>query len=381
MDKEYLELLLKKHREETLNRQQHLDLDNWYLNRGKSSLPLRDAALYNRLLNEMDLAFPFEAEIRVRKTTLWTRIAVAAAAVAIMLGLWFYTSRLPQSNAVKDRYANDLKPGGNKATLTLANGKVINLSDAKRGIVVGEQLSYNDNTPVIPYGRDEGRSGTEMTLSTPRGGVYQLTLSDGTKVWLNAASSLTYAYGRNEGGQRRVKLHGEAYFEVAKDKKRPFIVESRGQQVEVLGTHFNINSYPDEPATKTTLLEGSVRLSVFSTDAAFHQGDKIQSAILKPNQQAVLSGNTIKVKAANLEMEMAWKNGDFLFDGEDFRAAMRKVARWYDVEIVYDSQLPQRIKLGGWVSRNKNISAVLKVLESTGEVHFKVTGRRVIVEK
>lgn len=297
---------------------------------------------------------------------LWLRAGIAAAVAMVVFGVWFFNYRAEIfDDALDDKnvaYQNDVAPGKNDATLTLANGKTISLSDAESGVVVGSsKIMYGDQTLISDVGRNE-----RMVIKTPRGGTYHITLSDGTKVWLNAASSLVYSPLLNKNNERRVLLEGEAYFEVAKDKAHPFIVESKGQEIKVLGTHFNVNSYPDEPVTRTTLLEGSV---------------KVNNTRIMPGQRAVLTGNTIKVEKANLDGEMAWKNGDFLFDGEDFRAAMRKVARWYDVEVVYDPLVPERIKLGGWVSRSKNLSAVLKVLESTGEVHFKVTGRRIIVER
>lgn len=363
-----IEDLINRYNKGACNAAEIALLETWYAewNRDKPLAIADEQLLEDLVINRITV---LRTMISPKKTLkLWPRmVGVAAAVATIVAGVWFYNGVFqaagPDSELIT--MAHDIAPGKNTATLTLSNGKTIALSDTKTGVVVGGDLRYNDNTAVIT-GTGENLGAAEMTLTTPRGGTYQITLSDGTKIWLNAASSLTYNAVLNNGGQRKVKLEGEAYFEVTKDKKHPFVVESKGQQVKVLGTHFNINSYPDEPLKKTTLLEGSVA---------------INGTVLKPNQQAVLSGTTLKIKPANVEGELAWKNGDFLFDGEDFRAAMRKVARWYDVEIVYDASLPAQIKLGGWVSRSKNISAVLKVLESTGEVHFKVKGRRVIVEK
>lgn len=360
--------LIDRYNKGTCNAAEIALLETWYAewNHDKPLAIADELLLEDLVINRKNV---LTGMVSPKKTIkLWPRrIGVAAAVAAIVAGVWFYNDNFQTVGSKPEltTAANDIAPGKNTATLTLSNGKTITLSDTKTGVVVGDGLKYNDNTKVIAN-TDESLGAAEMTLNTPRGGTYQITLSDGTKIWLNAASSLTYNAVLNNGGQRKVKLEGEAYFEVAKDKKHPFIVESKGQQVKVLGTHFNISSYPDEPLKKTTLLEGSVA---------------INGTILKPNQQAVLNGTNLTVKPANVEGELAWKNGDFLFDGEDFRAAMRKVARWYDVDIVYDNSVPQQIKLGGWVSRSKNISAVLKVLESTGEVHFKVTGRRVIVEK
>ncbi|TCC98566.1 FecR family protein [Pedobacter hiemivivus] len=295
-----------------------------------------------------------------RTVRLWPRIAMVAAAMTlIFVGVYFFKSvRHPEVKSVVVR--NDVAPGSNKATITLANGKTINLSGSKSGVVVDRsKIVYNDGSLV------QNSFGVQ-TISTPRAGTYQITLSDGTKVWLNAASSLTYAAGLNEKGERRVKLNGEAYFEVAKDKRHPFVVESRGQHVEVLGTHFNINAYDDEAVIKTTLLEGSV---------------KINDIILKPNEQSLLTGNDIKVRQVDTENEIAWKNGEFIFKEDDLRATMRKIARWYDVEIIYDASAPAILAPGGWVSRSKNISAVLKIMEATGKVHFKLEGRRITVTR
>lgn len=343
-------------------------LEAWYAdwNRDKPLAIADEQLLEDLVVNRKNVLTQVISPTKSVK--LWPRlVGVAAASAAILAGIWFYNATFQNSGTTPEQMtaSHDIPAGKNTATLTLSNGKTITLSDAKTGVVMGDQLRYNDHSAVLSDAAHDLEN-ADMTLNTPRGGTYQITLSDGTKIWLNAASTLTYNPVLNKAGQRKVKLEGEAYFEVAKDKLHPFIVESKGQQVKVLGTHFNINSYPDEPLKKTTLLEGSV---------------SINGTLLKPNQQAVLNGTSLKVKPANIEGELAWKNGDFLFDGEDFPAAMRKVARWYDVEIVYDASVPQQIKLGGWVSRSKNLSVVLKVLESTGEIHFKVKGRRVIVEK
>ena len=313
---------------------------------------------------------------------LWLRITAAAAVLLVVgAGLFFYTSYYSPRHLDNKRdllnYTNDVAPGKNTATITLSNGRRISLSDAKTGVVVkASGLRYNDGTAVDPS-RD--LSGTaEMTeVATPRGGTYQITLPDGTKVWLNAASNLSFPSTFQGLGIRKVELSGEAYFEVAKDKKHPFIVLTEKQEVEVLGTHFNINSYADELSTKTTLLEGSV--SVRHLDDKRNEG---KAVILKPGEQANLTtNNRIRVTDADLAEVTAWKNGDFLFKTEDFKTIMRKVARWYNVDIVFDASAPTNLSLGGVVSRNKNISAVLKIMEATGDVHFKIEGRRITVTK
>ena len=368
---------------------------------------------------------------KTKVTRLWSRVAVAAAAVAaITLGVWiYYTPSSRQSEATRDLYANDIAPGKNTATLTLANGKTINLSDAKTGVVIGENdMSYNDGSIVVdPSSRTEGRelsSGGKdlsvlrddevITASTPRGGTYQVTLPDGTKVWLNAESKLVFPSKFMNGKTRNVRLVGEGYFEVAtsytsvrgRRTKQSFIVESEGQRVEVLGTHFNINSYGDEGSAKTTLVEGSVRVSQAVRHAEFIsasrsskaniqgsnddagalkqvQGDDraskvAKSIIVKPNQQATLSDDKLSVQEVDIKQAIAWKEGDFIFRQEPLESIMKQVARWYNVEVTYKTDVSKH-RFDGMVSRSKNISSVLKMIELTGKVHFKVEGRRITV--
>jgi transmembrane sensor len=334
-----------------------------------------------------------------REVRLWPRIAVAAAVALIVLGVYFFNYRNGEilKQVQDDVVVNDIAPGKNTATLTLANGKTINLSDTKTGVVVGEELKYNDGTDL--NGRHpelvSGSPPLQLTASTPRGGTYIITLPDGTKVWLNADSKLEFPskFGKNE--QRIVRLSGEGYFEVTKNKRMPFIVISKGQEVEVLGTHFNINAYGDEVAVKTTLLEGSVKVSSFlaspssrreerslghanSRDSSIPRND----VVLKPNQQSVLSGsNRIAVKEVDPEVAVAWKEGLFIFDDEALEGIMRKLALWYDVEVVYGNEnLKQRI-YGGSVSRFGNVSTVLRMLEKAGDVHFRVEGKKIFVSK
>jgi ferric-dicitrate binding protein FerR (iron transport regulator) len=337
-----------------------------------------------------------EADIapeQMRNVSLWPRIAVAAAAVAaITLGVWLYSNKYQDASIKTGSTAsvNDIAPGKNGATITLANGKVIELSDAKSGVIVGEGLKYDDGAAVQGGDPDIRQDDVmQMTASTARGQTYQFTLSDGTKVWLNADSKLEFPSNFVNGKTRNVKLSGEGYFEVAKDKAHPFLVESEGQIVEVLGTHFNINSYADEASAKTTLLEGSVRVlssgaNAKDLDASYPLNDKggERSIILKPNQQSVLT-STGRIKVENIDPEsvIAWKNGEFMFNDEQLNSIMRKLAKWYNVEVIYkDNQIGEKI-FGGTISRFGNVSDVLRMLELTGEVHFKVEGRRIVVTK
>jgi len=208
-------------------------------------------------------------------------------------------------------------------------------------------------------------------IQVPYGGQYQLELPDGTKVWLNAGSSLRYPVSFT-GHERKVELTGEGYFEVAKNKTMPFRVQTSKQVVEVLGTHFNINAYNDDPSVKTTLLEGSVKVTQ-NTMGTFK--------MLKPGQQSVLKNNELQVKEADTEEAVAWKNGLFLFNDQSLDEIMHQVSRWYDLQIVFDDVSLKTQRFGGSISRFKNVSQLLQVLESTGSVHFKIEGRRLTAMK
>ena len=306
---------------------------------------------------------------------LWPRIAAAAAIlIAVSSGLIFYLYNGKQNTINTAAYTSDISPGKQGATLTLANGKKIKLSDVNTGELAkeaGVTITKSADGQIIYEIKNSGLEGNRTnTLSTIEGETYTLTLPDKSKVWLNAASSLTYSASLMERGVRRVKLEGEAYFEISKDKAHPFIVQTAKQEVEVLGTHFNVNSYADEPATATTLLEGSVKVTA---------GELNQ--ILKPGQQALNTGSAIKVAEVNTENITAWKNGGFALSGDNFKTAMNKIARWYGVEVIYDSSLPDELEAGGWISRNNTLSAVLRLIESSGQVHFKIEGRKVYVSK
>jgi transmembrane sensor len=329
-------------------------------------------SLLNRLDHDL-LAALKEREKPVKTVRLWYRIA-AAASICIVLGLamLFYVNKQGDDGR-NVKPGIDIAPGKNTATLVLPNGKTINLSDAKTGIVIdASKLTYNDGSVVssktIPDQERASKQHAEnLTVSTPRGGQYRIVLPDGTQVLLNAASLIKFPSNFAQLKERRVELIGEAYFEVTKNMDKPFIVKSMEQEVQVLGTHFNVNAYSDEKSIKTTLIEGSVRVS----------GNKKQ-IVLMPNQQAVF-GDDIRVKNVDVESEIAWKNGDFVFDSDDLESIMRKISRWYDVEVFYDGKPDKEMHFGGIVSRAKNISAVLKIMQSTGQVSFKVQGRKITV--
>lgn len=321
----------------------------------------------------------------------WT----AAAILVLMTGVAYYLNSKQQAALLakkEETLKNDVAPGSNKAVLTLANGTTIMLDDASNGVVAKEgnaKVLKPEDGQLLYEQEEEGEHGplSYNTLATPRSGQYQIILPDGSKVWLNSESSIHYpvSFAENE---RRVQITGEAYFEVAKLKlssgqRVPFIVEKGDMQVEVLGTHFNVNTYSDESAIKTTLLEGKVRV-VRKTGVAE------QSAILAPGEQAVISdakgkasrsvNDRIKVNKTDVDNVVAWKNGLFHFESADVKTVMRQLARWYDVDVVYEGATVKNDPLFVEVSRNTRLSDVLKVLQESGSARFTIQGKKIIVK-
>jgi transmembrane sensor len=307
----------------------------------------------------------------------------AAAILVISTSLYFGTSQIQsfKQSGVSDFTKTDIRPGGNKALLTLADGSKIVLDDASNGEIAKQSgcLITKTSTGQLVYTiQSASNTAADLkiqtapnTIETPKGGQYQINLPDGTKVWLNAASSLSFP-ARFTGIQRKVTLKGEAYFEVAKNKAMPFIVNSSKQKIEVLGTHFNISAYADENNAKTTLAEGSVKVSLIENSQ--------EQQILKPGQQAI-TDNHIKVIPVDIEEALAWKDGLFMFNNEDLENIMKKVERWYDVKVDFQEKDLRDKHFSGTVSRFGKVSQILRTLELTGSVHFKIEGRTIIVAK
>jgi transmembrane sensor len=300
----------------------------------------------------------------------------ASILLCLSIAIYFYQSGKGMRLQELELATRWVKPGSNKAVLTFADGRTINLNDAKNTVVADAgKLSYDDGTAVGA----EGLPASGLQISTPRGGTYSVVLADGTKVWLNASTTLKFPASFAGLTNRKVSLIGEAYFEVAKDKKIPFVVQSKGQEVEVLGTHFNINCYPDEGNVKTTLLEGLVKVKAGSGNLGLTSVKN--EKLLKPNQQAVLMGNyPIKILEVDPTEAVSWKNGQFTFKSESLGTIMRKIERWYNVDMIYQDDLKD-LKLTGTISRFENVAGVFKMLEATGEVHFKAEGGKIIIYK
>jgi ferric-dicitrate binding protein FerR (iron transport regulator) len=301
-------------------------------------------------------------------------MAAASVILILSIGVFILLNKKQSLPITAQTQVHDIAPGSNKAVLTLGNGQQIVLNRTRNGqLAVQGQVSINKtNEGEIVYNAPSNNNEAPVynTVTTPRGGQYHLILADGTEVWLNAASSIKYpsAFTANS---RNVEITGEAYFEVSHNKAKPFRVTSNGQMVQVLGTHFNINAYNDEPSIKTTLIEGSVRVSMNK-----------QMAMLKPGQQSAVtnSGASISVTDhADTEQILAWKNGEFNFNEADVKTVMRQIGRWYDVEVEYAGNNIPGGHITGTFSRNLNASKALKLLEFTG-VNFKIEGRKIIVK-
>lgn len=315
----------------------------------------------------------------------WLRYA---AAVMLLLGLgafyYFFLSPVGKKNTSVQDIAS-ITPGRDRAVLTLSNGNTILLDSAGSGALAqeGDVLISKTEDGAIVYDAHAGNDAAVMmnTMTTPRGGQYQLTLPDGTRVWLNAASSIRFP-AAFVGDKRVVEMTGEAYFEVKKDKSRPFYVHINNQaEVEVTGTSFNINAYDDEPNINTTLVEGSVNMW-----ARLQEKGKTGEVSLIPGQQGRMAHTTssaITVSKGDVEKATAWKNGSFSFEGSSLKDAMRQLARWYDIEVVYDDGLLkkgiQNSTLVGGISRDLRLSDVLEVLSVLG-LHFRMEeGRRLVL--
>jgi ferric-dicitrate binding protein FerR (iron transport regulator) len=389
MDKQSFFSLLDKYQDGTASTAEKALIEAYYHRletAGTTELTPEEEAALKEAMYQQIAANILEPETKVvpikRKNY---RLAAAAAVLLTVIGTGSYYWLLnkpvttPQANVSVSVKPHDLPPGRDAAVLTLADGKTIILDSANGTISqqggatvinINGQVSYakaagKENQPAVVYN----------TVSTARGNQYQLILADGSKVWLNSASSLRFPTSFT-GNSREVELDGEGYFEIAKDASKPFHVKTRTQDIEVLGTHFNVNAYNDEAAIKTTLLEGSVKVSQPAIGPDSHRE---QSAILKPGEQAVLAGNspfTID-HSPDVDKVMAWKNGWFEFDETDLKTIMRQISRWYDVDVRYEIKTGSE-KYGGRISRNLNLSNIIKMLENYG-VHFKLEGKTLIV--
>ncbi|UKJ06961.1 FecR family protein [Solitalea lacus] len=372
MNKTDIIQLLEKYKMGQCTAEEVALLESWYLELSQKPSTLSQTEVEDA---EKEMWDNLKQHIEPKTVRLWPRIAIAASlAFAIAFGGYLYLSNQKQKTEQAPSYAIDIAPGKNSATLILADGKKIILSDATKGELAkeaGVSISKTAEGQIVYEVKDISDVSNRLnTLSTARGETFQVRLPDGTMVMLNAASSIKYPVSFASLKTRNVELNGEAYFEVTKDKTHPFIVKSGNQEVEVLGTHFNVNNYADEIGIKTTLLEGSVK--VVNTLSQL-------SNVLKPGEQAEVNAlGQISVDKVNVSKAVAWTNGKFVFENESIESIMRKLARWYDVEVVYTSDV-SNIAFSGIMSRNSSIAGILNKISHTGAVHFKIDGRRVTV--
>lgn len=383
MTREQAQDLLNKSQLGKCTAEEQALLDRWYFHEAANqevadspeNAMEEEQLIWNRILQKI----PEDNNTRYLKK--WYSIAAAVILICLSTGAYFLLKKPAANNlATKNQpLKNDIAPGGNKAVLTLANGTQVILDDAKNGSI-SQNASVKVNKTgngVLVYHFNKNISGENNvrppeinTITTPRGGQYQIILEDGTKVWLNAASSIKFPQVFTDK-IRQVELSGEAYFEVTKNKAKPFIVKTNGTQVQVFGTHFNINAYTDNSSVATTLLEGSVSMT--------YAGATI---MLKPGQQGVTGEKSVPIKANFVDTEevVAWKNGLFIFHDESIANIMKQVSRWYDVDIEYMDGT-QNKEFGGTISKYKNITELLNNIQLTQTIHYKLEGRRVIIMK
>ena len=309
--------------------------------------------------------------LKARKRSYWLPVA-ASLTIIFGISLWVYTHKQPavsEGIALTSIHGEDILPGTNKATLTLSTGKTITLDEAKSGIInTANGLAYEDGSQLGAV-----ETARYATLSTPIGGQYKVTLPDGTTVWMNAESSLEYPtkFGND---QRRVVLRGDAYFEVQHDTAKPFIVQTHGQQIRVLGTTFNVKAYANEQRTTTTLLTGLVKIN---TEGNKEEGSSIQSVTLHPGHQAIKLNGRLTVDEVVPTYAIAWKDGEFVFRNESLTNVMKQLQRWYEFSVDYDSLPP--LHFTGGIKRNVSLSEVLKMLEQTSTVRFQIKNKRVSI--
>lgn len=350
-------------------------IEHWIVYEAADSLDLSDAQLLEDLLDiRLRLERNLREETPVRKVGLrrWLPY-VAAILVMGAIGTWaLWDSQTSDPKTDQLGLLADIQPGGNRAMLTLADGRTINLNAAQNGIVVNDRLTYIDGTAILDEGLPPDIASL-MSIATPKGGTYQITLPDGSKVWLNSDSKLTYP-SQFDQDERVVELEGEAYFEVSKTlQKLPFLVKTRDQTVEVLGTQFNISAYRDEPEVRTTLVEGSVKVALVNNGRGEPNSRPLEpshATILKPGQQSIVNNEKATVNEVDVSAFIGWKDGFFIFNGTELRDAMKQLSRWYDVDIIYEGTFPHT-PFYGKISREDSLAEVLTILKE-GKVNFRI---------
>ncbi len=353
----------------------HHLLQQLWLDSGEPDAPV-DAAGEIRIRQVMNrIAALKKSKFSHLKSGRWW--SVAAVVLLVLFAAWWFTPgrQKPLQTVLAKHHPVQIRPGGDKAYLTTASGDTIVLDHVHNGHITlqsGIQVSKL-NSGMLLY--QAGNATADLnatkqfnTITTPRGGQYQVVLSDGTRAWINSASTIKFPVAFSPD-QRKVEITGEVYFEVAKNKKRPFLVEANHVQVQVLGTHFNVSAYPDDQSVVTTLMEGSVRLNKGGT-----------SVRLKPGEQGIIYNNqrNMTVQPADIEVVEAWRKGQFIFHNQSIANVMKIMARWYDVDVSYEGNVRDK-EFGGSASKDAGMVTLLENMKLTGAIHYKIEGRRVIV--
>ncbi len=386
------QLLEKQVKNESLTAEEQAEVERWLAAREGNK------RVFERISDEKQLAFALlelkdtdtERELKKIRPKLQRNVeskkvmgywAVAAAILGLFLsigfGIYWYQAHWEKPMELAEGAGDDALPGGNRATLTLADGRTIALNETQTGIVVGDAISYTDGTAVLDGGDGRNLVPAEpvlLQLTTPRGGTYQLALPDGTHVWLNAGSTLRYP-SKFTGGERVVELEGEAYFDVksklAESRKIPFRVKTSGQIIEVLGTQFNVSAYIGETVTKTTLVAGRVQVTA-------SQVTQYQAMVLLPGQQSVLQNQSLMVNEVDVQPFIAWKEGYFHFKSTPFAEVLTQMSRWYNIELVYEGNIPSQT-FTGKMSRNVSLQNVLKLFKGSG-IRFNFADQKLYIE-
>ena len=375
MEKEKILYLLSAYNEGRISTEEQAELDSWISESDNNQLlfkQLTDKDFIQRRIGYWNVTdteaslnrVKFKiSQLNAKKKRYFYSLTAVVLTSLLAIGIMIYKYRDDQLTTYtgKEIYevAKNIQSGSDRATLTLDDGQVVDLAQAAKGHIAldnGASISKTANGEISYEPVAQAANTSYNTIHTPKGGQFQVRLPDGTRVWLNAASSLHYPTSMSQA-RRVVELTGEAYFEVAHNKAKPFVVVTASQDIEVLGTHFNVNSYQDEINTVTTLIEGSVKVST-----------EKQQMLLKPGQQSIGTDNRLKVLTADMEQALAWKNGQIRFSNATLEEILKQAARWYNIDIRYNGTLPV-VKLTGAISRSDNMDVLLKLLE-LNEVKF-----------
>ncbi len=367
MDNKEFKALLKRYDEGRCSPEEKAWVETWFLRAAAGSPELQQEPDYERIDKELRARIGMGKRFQ-QKQSLFRWLAASAAAFLLAAAGYYFIGSFTGGGSSDEMIVHDIEPGTNRATLTLTDGSVVQLSTDRSGIIVGEDIRYDDGTTIDAFIHHPS-SITHHALTTPRGGQYHIRLPDGTKVWLNAETTLSYPSDFT-GKERIVELSGEAFFDVYAIRDKPFKVRSAGQEITVLGTEFNVHAYGI--LTKTTLASGSVLVEVPGSDEL--------KQVLNPGEQSILQQRVLTKKKVNAAAEITWKDGLFSYADASLEEVLQDLARWYDLEEFAISPGAARLKLDAEISRDLKLSEVLKLLELSVPVEITLKGRRLTVK-